>query len=592
MAPPQESQAARFTWRWAPVARATWRRGLLLPLVALLAAFISVTVLLRLATTVEIGADEGIELAKAHLSLKGFRLYSQVWSDQPPLYTFVLAAVMRTGAQSILAARVVTICCSCALLASVFLAAWKCGRPLVGMLATAALVLSPVFIPLSASVMLEIPALAPAVAGLAILIGAPASRPRAAASASGVLFGVALLTKLVPAVILPVAIFIIYARTLEPAKSQDCCTQPRLLATAAASIALLFTAVAITFFGLDLVLEQGGFLRHFGQTWHSHFGGLKTLEYGSPRDFPFGWSVLLKHWDTSVPALAGVAVCLGRVPRWPSGAVSAQQKSPRGGPSEKKLRGASMLAARWFTMDVVPVLWLALSLLVFGLHRPWWSYYYVHTAIPLCWCGAIGLAWAWQAVLETVEMQTAPEGWAHKKSRSRRVGGGKLCTRSRQGGTKGPSALPRMRGGRWAIGALSLFTVCAATWGVGRVFLEVQSVRNSPQIPGSLVLSEMARYKPFTKWLYTDDPIYSFHSGIPLPPDLAVVMLKRLWSGEMTKARLAAEVRQYCPGLILLRTGTDRAPFQDFLHSDYRLVYYDDAHRLYAHKSISNKPPL
>jgi hypothetical protein len=46
--------------------------------------------------------------------------------------------------------------------------------------------------------------------------------------------------------------------------------------------------------------------------------------------------------------------------------------------------------------------------------------------------------------------------------------------------------------------------------------------------------------------------LYSFHSSIPLPPNLAVVMLKRLWSGDMTNDRIAAELREFKPGLILL----------------------------------------
>jgi len=123
----------------------------------------------------------------------------------------------------------------------------------------------------------------------------------------------------------------------------------------------------------------------------------------------------------------------------------------------------------------------------------------------------------------------------------------------------------------------------------GRLYLQVRTVRNSPQTYNDLVIREMARFKPFAQWLYTDEPIYSFHSGIPLPPDLAVVMLKRLWSGDMTNARIAAEVADYRPGLILLRNDARTMPFQALLEREYRLIYMDRDHRLYAHQSISRK---
>ena len=74
-----------------------------------------------------------------------------------------------------------------------------------------------------------------------------------------------------------------------------------------------------------------------------------------------------------------------------------------------------------------------------------------------------------------------------------------------------------------------------------------------------------------------------------MPPPLAVLMLKLMWSGEMTNARIAEEMERYKPGVILLKNDTRQMPFQDLLHSEYRLVYEDAEHRLYALKSIIRK---
>lgn len=40
------------------------------------------------------GADEGFELAKTILCLKGHKLYSEVWNDQPPLHTWIVTKII------------------------------------------------------------------------------------------------------------------------------------------------------------------------------------------------------------------------------------------------------------------------------------------------------------------------------------------------------------------------------------------------------------------------------------------------------------------------------------------------------------------
>jgi hypothetical protein len=122
-----------------------------------------------------------------------------------------------------------------------------------------------------------------------------------------------------------------------------------------------------------------------------------------------------------------------------------------------------------------------------------------------------------------------------------------------------------------------------------RVYLQITGIRNSPQTYYSLVLKEIERYKPFSEWIYADNLTYSFHSGIPMPPQLAVVSLKRLWSGEITVAGVGDEVRKFKPGVIALRNDTRELPFQDLLDTEYRLVYHDAENRLYAHRGIANK---
>src|SRR2546426_948862 len=52
-------------------------------LAALLTAFIVLQFSIPIKTAIQIGADEGFELAKATLCLKGYQLYTEIWNDQP-----------------------------------------------------------------------------------------------------------------------------------------------------------------------------------------------------------------------------------------------------------------------------------------------------------------------------------------------------------------------------------------------------------------------------------------------------------------------------------------------------------------------------
>ena len=80
----------------------------------------------------------------------------------------------------------------------------------------------------------------------------------------------------------------------------------------------------------------------------------------------------------------------------------------------------------------------------------------------------------------------------------------------------------------------------------------------------------MKRYKPLARWLYAEEPMWAFRSGIPLPPDLAVVVAKRFWSEEFTDARLVKDLQSYKPELILLKKDANPRPFQKSLDAEVR----------------------
>ena len=497
-------------------------------LVLILASLVSFVVWVPLGTAVQIGADEGFELAKAELCASGFRLYEQVWNDQPPLHTFLTSGVVQQMGEQVLWLRLLTCFFALGLATAFFFLVLSQGGVTVALLAVWLLICSPGFLEPGASCMLEIPTLFWAVAGLSFLAVA-ARRPfwRQACLAAGGVFGLAMLTKLIAAVLLPVASLILWlgfvARKHErhafsanlAEKSANVGFSKKTLSVAdrffrAGSLAFLFGLVLAFVVG-DFMIDGGAFLRNFQQTWTSHFGAAKSFEYGSAEDHPFDLRALGRNWDATLPALAGVFICARQL-----------RKKP---------------------LSTIPIVWLALILAIFGFHRPWWGYYYVHLALPLCWCASIGL-----------------DGLGRHMIIGRRI-------------------MPKLA----CCGLFSLLAV----WTGARFYLEIRGIRQSPQTFSALALEQARKFKGLTRFMYTDAPVCSFHCGIAMPPDLAVLPLKRFWAAEMTNERLSAEMRSIKPGILLLANDPSPPPFQNLISSDYRLVYEDAHHRLFALRPLA-----
>ena len=495
----------------------------------LLAAFVLLQCFLPLGTAVKIGADEDFELSKATLCLKGYRLFTQIWCDQPPLYVSLLTAILKHISPGILGPRLLTSAFTLLLLASVFILVHRTSGLLAAGLATGMLIASPGFLELSSSAMQEIPALAPAVAALCLLLVGPHRRWLATEILAGALFAVALQMKLIGIVYLPLAVLLLWLRSsrgpqpvqcvgaqLSQSRSPDSESKAEAPISrwkrSATGMAVFAAALVVGFVALNW-FTGNPLVVQLQQAWGAHFASARSLEHGSPEEHAFDWTVLLKNWDMTVPALLGSVLLLR--------------------------------SARPMNMGLLPLLWLALTLVVFGTHKPWWAYYYVHNALPLCWCAGVGIAQAFQLL------------------RAKR---------------------------NWVLAALlALYGLCATGWMGARLCLEEIGMRQAPKLCTCLVLKEIERFKPFTTFLFTDRAIYCFHSGIPVPPRLAVLSLKRFWAGDLTTAQLVAELESVKPGLMLLANDTRELAYQELLNREYQLVYQDGANRLYAHRSIARK---
>jgi hypothetical protein len=180
-------------------------------LALLLGVFVLLQCLMPLTTAIKVGADEGFEYAKATLALKGYQFYTDVWNDQPLLHTFLITQVLRHLSPSVLGPRLVTSAFALLLLGSLFLISYRLQGLLVATLATALLIASPGFMELASSCMVEVPALAPAVAALCVLLVARGTWFPLPEVLAGALFAAALQIKFIGVIYLPLAGLILLA---------------------------------------------------------------------------------------------------------------------------------------------------------------------------------------------------------------------------------------------------------------------------------------------------------------------------------------------------------------------------------------------
>ena len=156
---------AFVAWQWAPAHEFDWRY------------------------------DEGLDAMKARLVLDGYSLYRDIWSDQPPLLTLLLATAFAVFGQSVLVGRVLVL-----LLSGLgLLAMGRIGRHLAGRPAALVMVvfmaLMPHFHDLSRAILLSLPAIGVGLTALAAgFVYQSTGRPHWIA-VSALLFGLGLLIK-------------------------------------------------------------------------------------------------------------------------------------------------------------------------------------------------------------------------------------------------------------------------------------------------------------------------------------------------------------------------------------------------------------
>jgi 4-amino-4-deoxy-L-arabinose transferase-like glycosyltransferase len=185
------------------------------------------------------------------------------------------------------------------------------------------------------------------------------------------------------------------------------------------------------------------------------------------------------------------------------------------------------------------------------VHRPWWPYYYLHFAIPMAWLTGYAV----------FEMSRLPF-----QTNAKRV----------WWGTIGLIA---------ALVSAATFLALVLLAGGDRLVSEVRRIRGQPRIENSRLIAAMREHAARARWVYVCSTIYAFHARLPVPPELAVVVKKRFWSGQISDAEILEIIRRYAPEQIVVN-GEDFLSDDSLRKEGYTLRCESEAGTLYVSRSL------
>lgn len=139
--------------------------------------------------------DEGVYIETGTLMAHGYKLFSQIYSAQPPLLPTLLSLTDRLFGTSAAGARATILILGLVTLLGVAGVSWHAGRWVASGFAALFLSLSPEFLVYSHAVEEEIPVMAFATVCLALMLRWRTRQGNAGASVAGLFFGLAILTK-------------------------------------------------------------------------------------------------------------------------------------------------------------------------------------------------------------------------------------------------------------------------------------------------------------------------------------------------------------------------------------------------------------
>lgn len=460
-----------------------WAETLVLDLLAITLPIAFIYFFVPFQDTWLYNSDEGLETIKALLLQKGYSLYEPLWSDQPPVYTWLLDIWSQLFGKTIASARTLTILFSTLLLFSFRRLIAHYFDSITSIYAVIVLMLSEDFLQLSVSVMQAIPSLSFGVCSLYFLVTYLSSdfviKPFLILSAVLLALGIQLKFWLI--ILIPVSL--IYLAT-DAGRLFEKFTIKRILEKlvdiAIWSVSLVIPILTIAWLARPFPLDQllG---THFKNRFYEYLDLIRMFSSVAKSD-----RILLLF------ALAGFFLaCLSR--------------------------------KKGLYRIFIPTLWLTFNFILFWNHRPIWHHYYSIFVIPLVWLSSYFFWWSWSTLTST---RLNLENWNLSK----------LIALPKAKMVKyGIAAIAIVMSMYSMRGKVSYYAMQnAAKWG--------DDTQNWPEI-----VSAISNYRDKTNWLYTDNPILAVHTDLPIPPEVAVITKKRFGKGGDYEQKLLSSLQSYQP---------------------------------------------
>jgi 4-amino-4-deoxy-L-arabinose transferase-like glycosyltransferase len=445
-----------------------------------------------------LSTDEGIELARSMLVDRGYSMYSQIWSDHPPLFTYILVGIFRLVGERFYFARLLTLGFSITLLWSVFYFLYLAVGKWTAVAGTLLVVLLPMYLTLSVSIMIGLPAIAWATVSLAMLAVWHTQRWGWALALSAILLTLSVMIKVFTGLLAPIIVIGLLATELFRLPRNP---SWRMRLAPAVVWGLIFS---ISLVGLGWLLVGPQYMTQL-LTIHLEAGTTSIFQ-----DETFSLSYVLQsvHPVLFLAALGGVYAVVNR---------------------------------RWLLL--YPLAWVLAALLLLSNMRPVWVHHQLLVTIPA-------------AMLASVPIYEAV-AWLLKKLTSLRL---EVNARN-----------------LLLAGALLGLGLYVFTWRVPETLRLASWKPVSPLAGFDLskaqenVLVQVNKYAPKTRWIVTDLPTYGFLAGLPVPPELAVMSMKRIETGDLTQADILQTIQKYHPEQVLL--GRREYPqVEVYLEENYRRI--------------------
>lgn len=454
-----------------------------------------------------LGGDEGFEMAKAMLINEGSALYREIWSDQPPLFTLIVATSQRLFGDDVRGPRVIAACFGATIAWAVWVMASQAGGTLAGLSAVILLLATPSFPILSLSVMQEVPFLALTMSCGVLLrewlrTGRPGYVVVSAFAFSGAV-GIKLLALLaVPAVI---------AESLAGSSSRE--------------LPMVARVRMLTWWCVLALLGSGLLVCALGPPPASMLIGAHTVVlaeatemHGDPSAFRFPFATFRSHSEL----LMGIVL------------LSVTLARQRG----------------LVRLYLFPIVFAATSLLVHFFHRPTWSFYYLHFAVPAVVLAACGLT-SW--IRSFLEAPKRPQGFLTA---------------------------------RMAAAGLGMIVAYMAMAAFPRIWGQSVALAQSPYPEDVKALGAITREAGAARRMFASQLMFCVHAGVPPPPRLALLSLKRFWSGQLTFSGILEILRAEKPAIVMWeRNGHLETVLRDFVSADYRMAYEDETFTIWILKT-------